>query len=1027
MHNRTWSIAAAFFLVFIAPVLLLLYFVLPVANQPKAVEGVIDLSNWAWDGDRTVQLNGMWSFYPNQLLMPEDFAALDSGSIAAAHLIPVPDKWNKHFTGSDGEPTATGVATYRLKIKLGSWQEEILGIRTTNIRMANRIFMNGKEVGASGAPAASEENNVQGNIPYVGFTAITGDTIDLVIQVSNYSYSSGGIIHPISFGSQSAILKEREIAVFKDAIILAGILVPALFFLLLYRMRREQKALLYMGLFCVASLLFFLAQGEKMIASLLPFMVYPAVLKQQSLSSFFVYFFLLRAVAALLPGFVPKRLLFISKWFTVLAVICLILAPTLDFTRYEGLVVVVGFFSVCYAMYLMLRGLRSMTYELVYVLISAQSLLVIIIMTVLQVTGIYNDRHITPYEILLFVMAQALLLGTQFAASIREVRELSGRLQVLDGMKDEFMAKTSHELRTPLHGMINIAESMLEGAAGPLGNRKQTEHLTMIATTGRQLSLIVNDLIDFAQLQNGELSLRKRPVQLRAVAEAVVEVISHLLAKKDVLLTQHWPEELPLLSADEDRLRQILYNLLGNAAKFTSHGEIQLSAEQASGFVVVKVTDTGLGISSERFERIFDPTAEDSPTIQRAFEGNGLGLSITKQLVELHGGTIKVESRLGRGSAFTFTIPIANEAEKASDYTGWLNSGAELAAAGEGERPAALAKPEFQVLVVDDPVNRQVLINLLSLERCEVTALSSAGEALERVKQPQHFDLVVTDWMMPEMSGLELTRIIRQTHMLSELPVLLLTARAMPDDIRAGFEAGINDFLSKPIDAGELRARVRTLLELRRSVRVAIQSELAFLQAQIKPHFLYNALNTIIAVCPGNPYKAMELLMELSQFLRSSFDFRDRERLTTIAKELELVSSYLALEQARFDERLQVELDIRGDVGALIPPFCIQPIVENAVNHGVMKREDGGTVRIVIDDTDKVVQIMVADDGVGMSRERLSEVLSPEGTGRIGLQNIQRRLLALYGAGLDISSTVSQGTSVRFQIPKGIGSGRKGR
>ncbi|MBD2868155.1 hybrid sensor histidine kinase/response regulator [Paenibacillus arenilitoris] len=1021
MNNRVLHVAAAVIVAVILPVYFIILSVYPSFHQPRAADGFLDLSGWDPARDGTVPLTGEWEFYPHRLLLPGQFGEADEPSLAQ-----VPGKWNRYLEREPGDLPGHGYATYRLRIKLDRGADAVYGIRTSNIRMANRIFLNGEEIGASGDPGASADEDAQRNIPYVGFEKIEGGTAELIVHVSNYSYSSGGIIYPILFGEQKAIQKSRELAIFKDAIIFACFLVPAAYFLLLYGMRKKERSLLYLGLFSLTALLYMLVQGEKLIAAVVPGIPHWLVMKLQFSSSTVAYYFLLRSVDRIVPHVVPKKLLTAARRivaFLMLGAACL---PAAWIAQGEPVFVAAGFVSVCIITYLLLKGMRRKRGDYLYLLLSAQSLFVIILMSLLQVAGVLNEAIVIPYEMIVLILSQTLLQGKHFAASVREVEQLSGRLQKLDGLKDEFMANTSHELRTPLHGIVNIAQSMLEGAAGAIHNRKQAEHLAMIVSTGKQLSLLVNDILDFAKLENGEIKLHRRTVHLPAVAESVIEVIRHLLAGKDVRLVRQWPDELPPLSADEDRLRQILYNLLGNAAKFTTRGEIALVAEAGDGFVTVKVEDTGQGIASDRFDDLFESSLHAGAADRRAFEGSGLGLSITKKLVELHGGTIDVESKLGRGSTFSFTIPVAGDAGEAPG-----RAAAEAAAALEtgflpGENAdAPPMPPEFRVLAVDDdPVNLQVLVNLLSLERCEVVAASRAAEALSCLSGSTPFDLVVTDWMMPGMSGLELCRTIRRTHSLSELPVLLLTARGRPGDIEAGFEAGINDFLSKPVDAGELRARVRTLLKLKQSVREAMQSELAFLQAQIKPHFLYNALNTIIAVCPADPYKAMDLLMELSQFLRSSFDFRSRERLTTVKKELELVRSYLALEKARFDERLQVEFEVSGDGNALIPPLCIQPIVENAVNHGVMKRQSGGTVRVRIEEADEGVKVSVADDGVGVSPERIEEALSESGAGRVGLKNIQRRLVALYGDGLRIDTAPHQGTKVEFLVPKASAAGR---
>lgn len=270
-------------------------------------------------------------------------------------------------------------------------------------------------------------------------------------------------------------------------------------------------------------------------------------------------------------------------------------------------------------------------------------------------------------------------------------------------------------------------------------------------------------------------------------------------------------------------------------------------------------------------------------------------------------------------------------------------------------------------------------------------------------------------------SGYQLTETIRRQFSMSVLPILLLTVRGQLEDINTGFHAGANDYVAKPMDMIELKARANALTTLKRSVLEQLQMEAVWLQAQIQPHFLFNTLNTIAALNTIDTHRMVNLLNEFANYLRRSFTVHHSQSLVPLADELDLVRSYVFIEKERFEDRIHIEWKMEDHLSFQIPPFSIQTLVENAIQHGILKRSRGGTLSTQITELAEDFEIMIQDDGVGMENEKVKQILSEQPAAHdigVGIANTNRRLHRLFRNGLTIKSVPNEGTTVTFRIPK---------
>lgn len=787
---------------------------------PRVQEGRLDLSGWNFEAG-SVRLDGQWEFWWGRYLVTAGEPGTGEGRFIAT-----PGYWNN--ANPEIYP-AEGAATYRLRVRLPS-RSEPWALALPDIACAWRLSVNGVFVAENGRASTDPAEYRALVRPRVVDLPAGSSELDLFLYVVNASDRVGGIRDSILIGSADGLRRQERLSQLDASFFTGGLVVMALFNLVIFFLQRQKGANLWLAVFSLFIAVRTMFTGPRIVQDLWPAITFELSAQVEFLcilgavTSFILY------LKFLFPEWWPARIFVSFLFYTALFAVLLFVLPVKTYAS-----AFIGFYDLPLVfLSLLFLGVSWWATKKKH----EDGPLVFFGMLFL-LGGTLNDLiyqymplpqgYVLGRFLFVFLVFNTFLLSRQLSKDYLLTQQQTGELRKLDKMKDDFLARVTHELRTPIHGMAGILDAFRMGDFGSLSDR-QKYHLSLLEASSKRLLSMVNSILDFSHLRRHQLVSEPRPILLKQTVDFLLPSFFSQL-RPGVALVNRISDQVPAALGDEMRLEQVIHHLVKNSLQHTQAGTIALEAEVRDQQILLMVKDPGSGIPAEKLAQLFSPFNQVAEINTRSTGGLGLGLAVSRQLVQQMGGRLDLESSEGEGTTALIWLPVCPPSRlqyfqaQRLDRTYPLEERRFDEAAVSPDPPAAPesapSKPAAgpAVLIVDDePVNLLVLRTFLSRAGYTVIEATNGPDALKRVHE-QPVDLMILDIMMPGMSGYEVCLKVRERFTPARLPVLLLTAKNQVEDLLQGFRCGASDFLTKPFQREELKARMDLHLKVSHAAR----------------------------------------------------------------------------------------------------------------------------------------------------------------------------------------------------------------
>lgn len=752
-------------------------------NTGIVQHGVADLRNKNLISN-PVALNGEWEFAWKKLIYPGD-------SVTIKNYTEFPKLWNGIVVHGQ-QLSPQGYATYQLTILLPENRPK-LALNIPDFYSSYRMYVNGVVFANNGVPDTTLKNYSPHWISKTLALPGDKDILHIILQMANFSHAKGGLKKEILIGDNDFLQSKREKFIAGDFLLAGCLFMGGLFFFGLYLFGKNDKAMLFFSLFSMLYSYRIVGSSFYALHSVFPNLDWQITTRLEYFTLFCSIYLFVQYVRQLYPLDVHKPIVKTLSVFCLIVSVTPIVTPSLVFTHIINPFLVLMFFCIGYVLFVFIKAWLNKRPASEYALISIGVMMLVQLIINLEYFGyLIPAKEIIFVGYIIFFFLQSLILSFRFAYSLKQAKN-----EAEQGLKakSEFLSTMSHEIRTPLNSVIGMTHLMLKN--NPRDDQKM--QLDVLLFSAGNLLSIVNNILDYSKIEAGKISFELIEMDIENILNNIVSGSKNAAEEKGINLQLKMPfKGIPKVKGDPTRFAQVISNLVGNAIKFTNEGEVVIALEvkeQTSDNITLtfKITDTGIGISKEKQQLIFEQFTQADSSTSRSFGGTGLGLAISKKILDLQGARLQLESDTGKGATFYFTqsfliqnmpeVPIVPRDKKFPENFNSTLNGLHI------------------LLVEDNPMNVFVAKSFLEKWGAIIDVAKNGQEALDMLDINLH-KLILMDMHMPVMDGYTATRKIREIGI--SIPIIALTA-SLPNEVAGEVSGlGIDGMVLKPFVPDEL-------------------------------------------------------------------------------------------------------------------------------------------------------------------------------------------------------------------------------